>query len=169
MKWLLLNALFAVLGFTWMQPAAAAEPTTSEDIFASICAGSSLPVEGSEFPVNPGLLWNRERSGTGWTLAYAPVGLGLEANQRVSLVWYTYRPSDGTPVWYLSDPKPIGPTHNSPLTFESPLYEYSWNASADAGSRVRKGDNSIGTVKGYFALTDQRRLALRWMLGNDPQ
>jgi RHS repeat-associated protein len=162
--------LIAFLGSLFFQDVFAADPESSPD-FARICPEGSLPVEPGDVPVNPGLLWNAARSGTGWTIAYSPIGpTSGSTGLNIHLIWYTYRSDgSGSPVWYLSDTTEISASNGSPGTFEAPLYEYTWALSEDAGSRASKGQNPIGFVRGYFSSRDQSRLALEWKLSGEIQ
>jgi hypothetical protein len=135
--------------------------------FQRICSAQTPPVEPGSAPVNPGLLWNPQRLGTGWTLAYSPIS-GPQSGQSgsglgVHLIWYTYR-SDGSPVWYLSEPTTIVASTQDRPSFETSLFEYRWNPTAAAGLRASQRWPAIGRVKGYFSSQDQSRLAIEWTL-----
>ena len=140
---------------------------TTPSSFDGICSNASMPVDPGTLPVNPGLLWNPQRSGTGWSIAYSPIGGAAHGASQlnVHLIWYTYR-ADGTPIWYLTDPVTIAPPTSPTIpSFTADLYTYQWHANHPAGARAVKSSSPVGQVRGFFSPNDQSRLALEWRLG----
>ncbi len=118
---------------------------------STVCpSGPNPPVLPGSTPISPGVWWNPNHSGVGWTFNFT------SDHKYLIATWYTFAPS-GNPIWLTTPEAPLSSNSNGEQTWSADLqlFTYSFGTHTPSGT-------TVGSVAVTFVKNSTTAAAIQW-------